>query len=126
MTILLALGQLVEGYHPFVCLLSPLNREIEKGGEKIRYPRMSDLRGSGNIESHADVVAVTHRAGLFATDQADPSLRLIILKNRNGPSPAAIDLAPHPEHAWVDEAPQDQPADLPFRHYADTENREDA
>lgn len=100
---LLAHGQLVEGYHPFVCLLSPLNREIEKGGEKVRYPRMSDLRGSGNIESHADVVAITHRPNLFNA-KADASLRLVILKNRNGPSPAIIDLQPFPALAWVDEA----------------------
>lgn len=118
---LLAHGQLVPGYHPFVCLLSPLSREIERGGDKIRYPRMSDLRGSGNIESHADVVAITHRAALFSTDEQDKSLRLIVLKNRNGPSPAAVELDPHPATAWVDEAQPKAGEQIPIRHFSESE-----
>lgn len=57
-----------------VVALAQLNRESEnRGGE----PRLSDLRGSGNIEQDADTVILMHPDG--------DSIKLLIRKNRNGP-----------------------------------------
>jgi replicative DNA helicase len=62
-----------------VVLASQLNRLIE---HENRKPRLSDLRDSGNIEEHADVVLFTYRQ---PTGDAPEEAELIIGKNRNGP-----------------------------------------
>lgn len=66
-----------------VVALAQLNREVEhRGGQR---PKLSDLRDSGEIEQHADVVVLLHRPepqppGTFGT------LDLIVAKQRNGPT----------------------------------------
>jgi len=67
---------------PVLCLCQ-LNREVESrtGGR----PKLSDLRESGEIEQHADMVLLLHRdPGLSADDPTWP-VEVIVAKNRNGP-----------------------------------------
>jgi len=65
-----------------VVLLSQLNREVEKRGNKI--PILADLRDSGAIEQDADVVLFIHREHYY-NDEADPNRGIIrIAKNREG------------------------------------------
>jgi replicative DNA helicase len=62
-----------------VVLVSQLNRLVE---HENRKPRLSDLRDSGNIEEHADVVLFTYRD---PTGNTPEEAEIIIGKNRNGP-----------------------------------------
>jgi replicative DNA helicase len=64
-----------------IVLLAQLNRENSKGG-KPRRPVLSDLRDSGEIEQHGDVVVFIHREE--RKDQPDTH-ELLIEKQRNGP-----------------------------------------
>lgn len=70
-----------------VILLSQLNREVEKRGEKI--PRLHDLRSSGEIEQDADIVIFPVRCDKAGIDDPanglGPGKAIIsIAKNRNG------------------------------------------
>ena len=83
-----------------VILLSQINRDVEKRDDK--RPQMSDLRGSGNIEEHADCVGLLYRPAVYDSKDAkvmkcDPdalaiadarrnTLEIIIEKNRLGPT----------------------------------------
>jgi replicative DNA helicase len=68
-----------------VVLLSQFNRAGQLLGRK---PRIQDLKGSGGIESHADIVVVLHpaegRRDGPAPDEVDTDL--LILKARGGPT----------------------------------------
>jgi replicative DNA helicase len=70
-----------------VLLLSQLNRGPETRPDK--RPVLADLRDSGELENHADLVAFLHRPGYYKRD--DETLRLkaelIIAKQRNGDTP---------------------------------------
>ena len=65
-----------------VLALSQLNRNAD-GPEE---PRLSTLRDSGSIEQDADMVWMLHRP-----DSETDLMKLLVLKNRNGPV-AAVDL----------------------------------
>ncbi len=67
---------------PVVCL-AQLNREVENrpGGK----PRLSDLRDSGEIEQHADVVILLHRPA-----DEPGSVEAIVAKQRNGPTDSVL------------------------------------
>lgn len=83
-----------------VVLLSQLNRGVETRDNK--RPLMSDLRGSGNIEEHADIIGLLYRPNYY--DRNDPKMQvpgtpdyeimlnrqndldIIIDKNRLGPT----------------------------------------
>jgi replicative DNA helicase len=71
-----------------VIVLSQLNRELEK--DKNRKPRLSDLRESGAIEQDADLVALLYKAGgdedEETPEQEGVALKLLIAKQRNGPT----------------------------------------
>ena len=118
----LAHGELAPGYYPLVLALSQLNREIEKTDTKkpaARYPRMSDLRGSGRLEADADAITILHRPGSLDPENQSLDLRAVIVKNRQGPFPVALQLDPKPEYCLVEEA-SDAVAP-PARHYSDPE-----
>ena len=71
-----------------VIVLSQLNRELEK--DKSRKPRLSDLRESGSIEQDADLVALLYKPSgdddEDAPEQDGVPLKLLIAKQRNGPT----------------------------------------
>lgn len=68
-------------------VLSQLSRAPE--GRPDKRPIMSDLRDSGELESHADLISFLHRPGYY--NRTDPTLvrvaELIIAKQRNGATP---------------------------------------
>ncbi len=87
----LSRGQVLAGYRPFVCVLSPLNRdgEKEKDDDKPRLPRMSDFSGSSRIESDADLAMVLRKR----KNEGDQPIDIVdgfVLKNRQGRCPLVL------------------------------------
>lgn len=98
-----------------VILFSQLSREVEKRNDK--RPILSDLRDSGNIEEHADVVAFLYREAYYLQNDPDylrgdgskvdrmetvkHDLEFIIGKNRLGPT-RTVDLWADVARAAVD------------------------
>lgn len=96
-----------------VVLLAQLNRAVESRDDK--RPNMSDLRDSGNIEEHADVVGLMYRPAYYdarrakdgdveAAERAHANqyrLELGLGKNRLGPT-ITVDLWCDPAHSCVD------------------------
>ena len=68
-------------------VLAQLNRGTESRNDK--RPMMSDLRDSGELEEHADLVALIHRPGYYDRKNPDVQLtaELIVAKQRNGDTP---------------------------------------
>lgn len=56
-----ALKRIAVDHQVAVVCLAQLNREMLKRGETDQRPRISDLRGSGQIEQDADVIGLMHR-----------------------------------------------------------------
>ena len=73
-----------------ILLLVQLNRQVEQqfGRQKrgTARPRLSDLRGSGQLEMDADVVLILHREDKSKEDdyEGDWLYQALIEKNRNG------------------------------------------
>lgn len=65
-----------------VILLAQLNRDNER---ERRCPRLSDLRDSGEIEQHADVVLFLHREPDLNANDAVWPIDVVVAKQRNGP-----------------------------------------
>lgn len=89
-------------------VLSQLSRAPETRTDK--RPVQSDLRDSGELENHADLIGFLHRRGYY--DREDLSLRthaeLIIAKQRNGDTPI-VKLEFHREYGhFVEPSAEDQ------------------
>lgn len=67
-----------------VIALSQLNRCVE--GRVPPKPQLSDLRGAGDIEQDADIVALLYRPAYYDQDETNQIVELCIAKNRNGPT----------------------------------------
>jgi len=66
-----------------VIALSQLSREVEHKNPPV--PVLSDCRDSGAIEQDADVVIFIYRGDIFEP-HADVGAKLILAKQRNGPT----------------------------------------
>jgi len=69
-----------------VLVLSQLTRAPER---EERRPQLADLRESGSIEQDADVVLFIHRPNVYkegATPEERDETRIIVAKQRNGPT----------------------------------------
>lgn len=74
-----------------VLLLSQLNRECEKRGDK--RPQTSDLKDSGAIEQDADYIIFPYRDAVYDPDtSAGNHAELIVRKNRHGKTGTAYAL----------------------------------
>jgi replicative DNA helicase len=92
---------------PMVMALSQLNREIDRI-TSLRFPRLSDLKGSSQIEQDADAVMFLHDPG------TDPSrdrnkFSCVVEKNRYGRA-GLVALRAHPATAFIEEEGGDDDA----------------
>ena len=68
-----------------IIALSQISRDVEKRQDK--YPMLSDLRESGEIEQTADLVMFIHKDETYEGAQPGLSnIKLVIAKQRNGPT----------------------------------------
>lgn len=87
---------LAKGLGVPVIALSQLSREGDKQG---REPRLSDLRDSGALEQDADIVIFLHQTPEQA---AARQVKLIVAKQRNGPTGAVEVYFNRATGAWSD------------------------
>jgi replicative DNA helicase len=104
----LARGEVVQGYRPFVCVTSPLNRAIEQS-EDERLPAMSDFRGSGLIESDADLAMVLRKRKREDESESPDTIDAFVLKNRQGRSPLVLQFEAQGAICLVTERRPDSP-----------------
>ena len=81
------LKSLATELHIPVVVLAQINRQVEKrqGAKTIYKPIMSELKGSGGIEEHSDVVILIHREFYYSHKRDDIGKDcLIVAKNRRG------------------------------------------
>lgn len=105
--------------------LAQMNREIERVvGGKPRVPNLSDLRGSGQLEADADVVAFLHREDNGPGSNRN-EVQLRVEKNRSGP-PGIVHLVARPETKEIYEAAPMVPADPQgHMHYERNDGEDD-
>jgi replicative DNA helicase len=66
-----------------IILLSQINRDSEKNQSK--YPTLSSLKDSGNIEQDGDIIIALHNNYNYSYTEEDKNkLDIIVLKNRHG------------------------------------------
>lgn len=79
-----------------IILLAQLSRDVEKRDTKNRRPKKSDLRGSGEIEQDADIIAFLYRDEVYNPETREQGIaEFIIDKYRDGKT-ATIKLK------WID------------------------
>lgn len=77
------LRQISLDYNCTIFVLAQINRNSEK--EKDKYPKISDLKESGELEQSATTVLMLHNENAYRNvDSRNDFIKLIIGKNRNG------------------------------------------
>lgn len=69
-----------------VVALAQVSRDVEKNAGTPRPPRMADLSDSSEIEKEADQVLMLFRAGHYDANAPQNEARVIVEKNRHGPT----------------------------------------
>ena len=69
-----------------IMLLSQLSRDVEKREDGKNEPRLSDLRDSGEIEAHADIVIFLHASLAEKAKKTKSRTKISVAKNRNNPT----------------------------------------
>jgi replicative DNA helicase len=82
----LARGGVVDSYTPFVCVTTPLSRKRDEDD----HPKLSHLRGSGNLEYDADLVMVVQKRPQPEESEAPNVIDGFVLKNRKGREPLVM------------------------------------
>ena|GEM_PF-4981635 len=82
----LARGATSSGYTPFVCVTTPLSRKRDEDD----HPKLSHLRGSGNLEYDADFVMVVQKREQPEESDAPNVVDGFVLKNRQGRCPLVM------------------------------------
>lgn len=98
-----------------VVAVSQLNRAVEQRG-RDNEPRLSDLRESGTIEQDADLVIFPHRPEYYDRDKPELKglAKMIVAKQRNGPT-GSVELGwQHRFARFIAEAPQHAAAPVPI------------
>jgi len=74
-----------------ILAIHQLNRSVESRSDK--RPLLSDLRESGQLEEHADVVLMPYRDGYYypSSERANV-MEIWVRKNRDGPSGTVCEL----------------------------------
>jgi len=67
-----------------VIIISQLNRSVEK--RESKRPAIADLRESGTIEEHADIILLLFCEDYYDSKKRPGELDVIIAKHRNGPT----------------------------------------
>lgn len=102
-----------DGYRPFVCVISFLNRDgqkQQKDENEPPFPKLSDFYGASEIAYDSDVAMILQKRQQSAED--GPShVDAFVLKNREGPCPAVLQFEGDGAIALVTERKkQDEPA----------------
>jgi replicative DNA helicase len=69
-----------------VIVLAQVSRDVEKSATKPRAPRMGDLSDSSEIEKEADQILMIYREGYYDANASQSEARVIVEKNRHGPT----------------------------------------
>jgi replicative DNA helicase len=89
-------------YTPMVIALSQFNRQGGRAQmEDDRFPDITDLKGSSQIEQDADIILFLHRQK--SQTREDPKVYLKVAKNRGGPKEMVLTLRAQPEIAFIEE-----------------------
>lgn len=67
-----------------VIVLAQVNRAVE--GRSSHVPRMGDLSDSSEIEKEADQILMLYRPGYYDENEPQDTARIIVEKNRHGPT----------------------------------------
>ena len=96
-----ALKELAKRHGIVVVAMCQLNRTVDFRDDK--RPRLSDLRESGALEQHADVVLGLYRPGAYDADADQVAAEIGILKHRNGVTGMVNALFRLPTGRWEEE-----------------------
>ncbi len=82
----LSRGSIAKDYTPFVCVTTPLSRKRDEDD----HPKLSHLRGSGNLEYDADLALIVQKRAQPEESTTPDVIDGFVLKNRQGRCPLVL------------------------------------